>query len=112
MRLLSADLDVPIVPRHNQGLWSHKKVCKAIAAVPVAIPETVPETDLHAKIDNLERVIEQLTVLVKTQQPTTINNDNRVNDSINNDNYISVFLNDKCHNACDIKKFIAGIDFS
>jgi hypothetical protein len=21
-------------------------------------------------------------------------------------------LNDKCHNACDIKKFIAGIDFS
>ena len=57
--------------RSNQGLWPHKKVCKAIAAVPVAIPET----DLHAKIDNLERVIEQLTVLVKTQQPTTINNE-------------------------------------
>jgi hypothetical protein len=78
----------------------------------VAVAVTVPEIDLHAKIDNLEKVIEQLTVLVKNQQPTTINNDNRVNNSINNNNYINVFLNDKCHNACDIKKFIAGIDFS
>ena len=92
-----------------QGLWAQNKKCKPVA---VALVVEVPETDLHAKIDNLERVIEQLTVLVKTQQPTTINNDNRVNNSINNNNYINVFLNDKCHNACDIRKFIAGIDFS
>ena len=55
------------------GLWAHNKKCKPPV---VAVAVTVPETDLHAKIDNLERVIEQLTVLVKTQQPTTINNDN------------------------------------
>ena len=93
--------------KSNPGLWAHNKKCKPATGA-VQVP---PETDLHAKIDNLERVIEQLTVLVKTQQPTTINNDNRVN-NINNNNYINVFLNDKCHNACDIKKFIAGIDFS
>ena len=45
--------------------------------------------------------------MAKNLQPTTINN------SINsNNNYINIFLNDKCHNAYDIKKFIAGIDFS
>ena len=93
----------PKTYKGNTGLWAHKKVCKA-----TVVAVTVPETDLHAKIDNLERVIDQLTVLVKNQQPTTINNDN----SINNTNYINVFLNDKCHNAYDIKKFIAGIDFS
>jgi hypothetical protein len=26
--------------------------------------------------------------------------------------YINIFLNDRCHNAYDIKKFIASIDFS
>ena len=96
--------------KSNQGLWSHKKICQA----PEPIITTVlvpPETDLHAKIDNLERVINQLTVLVKYQQPMTINNDNSVN-SITNTNYINIFLNDKCRNACDIRKFIAGIDFS
>ena len=56
------------------------------------------------KHDRLERVIDKLTVLVENQQPTTINN--------NNNNYINIFLNDKCHNAYDIKKFIASIDFS
>ena len=45
--------------------------------------------------------------LAKNQQPTTTNKDNRVNNSINNNDYIN-----KCHNACDIRKFIAGIDFS
>jgi hypothetical protein len=34
------------------------------------------------------------------------------NNTINNNNYINIFLNDKCHNACDIRKFISGIDFS
>ena len=88
--------------RSKQGLWSHKKICKAIAvAVAVQVPS---ETDLHAKIDKLEKVIDKLTVLVENQQPTTINN--------NNNNYINIFLNDKCHNAYDIKKFIASIDFS
>jgi hypothetical protein len=87
----------------NTGLWAHKKVCKA-TAVPVAIPETPPpEIDLREEINNLKGMIIELA---KNQQPTTINN------NINNNNYINIFLNNKCHNACDIKKFIAGIDFS
>ena len=91
-----------------QGLWAHNKKCKVDIAIGVS---ATLEIDLHTKIDNLERVIDQLTVLVKNQQPTTtINNDNSIN--TNNTNYINIFLNDKCHNACDIRKFIAGIDFS
>ena len=81
------------------GLWKHSHVCKAP-------PETV-QIVLHAKIDNLEKVIEKLTDLVKNQQPSTT-----INNSINNNNnYINIFLNDKCHNAYDIKKFITDIDF-
>ena len=90
------------------GLWGHNKKCKP-AVAPLITPDAVPETDLHAKIDNLERII---LTLVNNQQPTAINNtinDNRVNI---NANIINVFLNDKCGNACDIEKFIAGIDFS
>ena len=93
-----------------QGLWAHNKKCKQ-ADVAMGVSATL-ETDLHTKIDKLERVIDQLTVLVKNQQPTTtINNDKSINNT-NNTNYIDIFLNDKCHNACDIRKFIAGIDFS
>jgi hypothetical protein len=93
------------------GLWGHNKKCKPAEEVAVAVL-TPPETDLHAKIDNLERII--LTLVNNQQPPTTINNDNRINNCIDNStkNYINVFLNDKCGNACDIKKFIAGIDFS
>ena len=89
------------------GLWGHNKKCKP-AVAPLITPDAVPETDLHAKIDNLERII---LTLVNNQQPAINNtiNDNRVNI---NANYINVFLNDKCGNACDIEKFIAGIDFS
>ena len=90
--------------KSQSGLWKHSKVCKASDEVALIIPDT----DLHAKIDNLEKVIDKLTDLVKNQQPsTTINNNN-----INNNNYINIFLNDKCRNACDIRKFIAGIYFS
>jgi hypothetical protein len=89
----------------NTGLWAHKKKCKAPEPVIETVPNIIPETDLHAKIDNLERIIVEMA---KNQQPTTINN--HINS--NNNNYISIFLNDKCHNAYDIKKFIAGIDFS
>jgi hypothetical protein len=78
----------------------------AVVAVAVAVAVTVAETDLHAKIDNLERIILEMA---KNQQPTTINH---IDNSVNNNNFINIFLNDKCHNACDIKKFIAGIDFS
>ena len=84
--------------KSKSGLWKHSHVCKA----PGIIPETV-NIVLHAKIDNLEKVIDKLTDLVKNQQPST---------TINNNNYINIFLNDKCHNAYDIKKFIANIDFS
>jgi hypothetical protein len=96
----------------KSGLRKHSLVCKAVVVIVpgVILPQTpeIVSADLHAKIDNLEKVIDKLTDLVKNQQPsTTINNNN-----INNNNYINIFLNDKCHNACDIRKFIAGIDFS
>ena len=91
--------------KSNQGLWAHNKKCKSIS-VPVA--DAVPETDLREEINNLKVMIIELA---KNQQPTTINN-NSIDNSINNTNYINIFLNDKCHNACDIRKFIAGIDFS
>jgi hypothetical protein len=64
------------------------------------VPELVSQ-DLHAEIVNLKGMIIEL---VKNQQPTTINN--------NISNYINVFLNDKCRNACDKRKFIGGTDFS
>ena len=51
----------------------------------------------HAKIDNLEKIIVDLE---KNQQPTIINNNDN---NINYNNYINIFLNDKCHNAYDIK---------
>ena len=90
--------------KSHQGLWVHKKKCKTPETI---LPVSTPEVDLHAKIDNLERII---LGMANNQQPTTINN------CINNDNsiknYINIFLNDKCRNACDIKDFIAGIDFS
>ena len=89
------------------GLWAHKKKCKAPVVPEIVVPEST--IDLHKKIDNLERVIEKLSVLLQNQQPpTTINNHNGNNIS----NYINVFLNDKYHNVYDIKKFISGIDFS
>jgi hypothetical protein len=85
----------------NTGLWAHKKKCKA-PGPKISTMLVTQETDLHAKIDNLDRII---LGMAKNQQPsTTINN--------NNNNYINIFLNDKCYNACDIKKFIANIDFS
>ena len=88
--------------KSNQGLWAHNKKCK-----PVVVAAAVPETDLREEINNLKVMIIELA---KNQQPTTINNS--IDNSINNTNYINIFLNDKCRNACDIRKFIAGIDFS
>jgi hypothetical protein len=91
----------------KSGLQKHKSVCTAPDVV-APIPPEIVNIDLHAKIDNLEKVIDKLTVLVQNQQVSTINNN--INNNITN--YINVFLNDKCHNAYDIKKFISGIDFS
>lgn len=89
----------------KSGLWKHSQKCKTPVAPEIIFLEST--IDLHKKIDNLERVIDKLSVLVQNQQPpTTINNTNNIS------NYINVFLNDKCHNAYDIKKFISGIDFS
>lgn len=69
----------------------------------MAILETVtPEPDLREVINNLKVMI---TEMAKNQQPTTTTI-NRNNDSIN------AFLSDKCHNACDIRKFMAAVDFS
>ena len=41
--------------KSNQGLWSHKKICKATTDLMVVSVSS--ETYLHAKIDNLEKVI-------------------------------------------------------
>ena len=53
------------------GLRFHEKISKPIA-VAVAVAALVPpETDLHAKIDNSEKIIDKLT---ENQLPsTTIN---------------------------------------
>jgi hypothetical protein len=100
--------------KSNPGLWAHNKKCKPAEEVVVAVL-TPPETDLHAKIDDLHTEIDNLKGmiigLVKNQQPTAINN-TTINNDNSTKNYINVFLNDKCGNACDIEKFIAGIDFS
>jgi hypothetical protein len=95
--------------KSQSGLWKHSQVCKAPAVPEVVVPIVAPETvniDLHAKIDNLERMIIEMA---KNQQPP-INNNTINNNNITN--YINVFLNDKCQNAYDIKRFISGIDFS
>jgi hypothetical protein len=39
--------------KSNPGLWAHKTNCVPIAAV-VLVP---PETDLHARLDNLEIIL-------------------------------------------------------
>jgi hypothetical protein len=93
--------------KSQSGIYKHSQTCKAPVIV-ATIPPEIVNIDLHAKIDNLEKVIDKLTVLVQNQQVSTINNN--INNNITN--YINVFLNDKCHNAYDIKKFISGIDFS
>jgi hypothetical protein len=83
----------------QQSLWYHKKKCIEVVSVAIVCPSS--NSDLRNEIRELT---DKITKLVKNQQPTTINN--------NNNNYINIFLNDRCHNAYDIKKFIAGIDFS
>ena len=100
--------------KSNQGLWGLKKKCQKVSQQDVVSQHgLVDGIDLLQKIDNLERVIGNLTELVKNQQPSTIMNNNNNNNYINNNNnYINVFLNDKCKNAYDIKKFIESIDFS
>ena len=50
--------------KSNPGLWAHNKKCK-----PAVVVLEVPEPDLHAKIDNLERVIIDMT-----NQQLVINN--------------------------------------
>jgi hypothetical protein len=92
----------------KSGLRKHKLLCTVVVEATSPISPEIVNIDLHAKIDNLEKVIDKLTVLVQNQQVSTINNN--INNNITN--YINVFLNDKCHNAYDIKKFISGIDFS
>lgn len=71
----------------------------------IAITTPIVDYDaIHTKIDNLEKIIDNLTVLVENQQPsTTINN---------NDNLINIFLNEKYYNACNIQNLIAGIDLT
>lgn len=113
---LNATKDVTLIPfkcikcdktyLSKSGLRKHTLICIAVVVTVPDVSSIVPEIvsiDLHAKIDNLEKVIGKLADLVKNQQPST---------TINNTNYINVFLAEKCHNAYDIKKFISGIDFS
>ena len=78
----------------QSGLWKHAQICRVV-------PVSINSSNLSNEIKELKNII---TEMVLNQQPTTINN--------NNTNYINTFLNDKCRNACDIRKFIARIDFS
>ena len=45
--------------KSNPGLWAHNKKCKP-AVAPLITPDAVPEVDLHAKIDNLERIMREM----------------------------------------------------
>jgi hypothetical protein len=78
----------------QSGLWKHTQICKIV-------PISTDSSNLSNEIKELKNII---TEMVLNQQPTTINS--------NISNYINVFINDKFRNACDIRKFIAGIDFS
>ena len=80
-------------------MWYHKK--KRVEVVTIVIDFPSSNSDLRNEIRELTS---KVTELVKNQQPTIINN--------NRNNYTNVFLNEKCRNAYDISKFIAGIDFS
>ena len=80
----------------KSGLRKHKLLCTVVVdAIEAVVVPTVPEVvniDLHAKIDNVERMIIEMA---KNQQ-TPINNEITNNNNITN--YINVFLNDKCQN--------------
>ena len=45
--------------KSHSGLWKHSQVCKAPVVPEVALPiaPEIVDMDLHAKIDNLERII-------------------------------------------------------
>ena len=46
----------------NQGLWFHKKNCKSQVTVVIV----TPVLDLHAKIDNLEKIIIEMAKNLNT----------------------------------------------
>jgi hypothetical protein len=83
------------------GLWYHNQKCKVVETI---IP-TIVESSLEDKIEELMKQQKILTDLIKNQQPSIINNNS------NNNFNISIFLNDKCGNACSLKDFIDKIDF-
>lgn len=46
--------------KSNQGLWAHKKTCIAPEHVIPPVVEVALDTDLHAKTDNLERIMMEM----------------------------------------------------
>ena len=64
----------------------------------------VDYSDLLTEINDMKEMIQNFMVRTKTQQTRTVND--------NENSYINMFLQNKCHNAYDIKKFVDGIDFS
>ena len=64
----------------------------------------VDYSDLLTEINDMKEMIQIFMVRTKTQQTRTVND--------NENSYINMFLQNKCHNAYDIKKFVDGIDFS
>lgn len=92
------------------GLTKHSKKCttsvNTVQELTLSTTSEMVSASLHKEVvDNLQKIIIELS---KSQKLTTINNTN----TNYNNHFINVFLNDKCRNACDIRKFIAGIDFS
>ena len=50
--------------KSNQGLWGHNKKCKAPDSKPDSTPIKLSETDLLAKVDNLNVIIQELSQIL------------------------------------------------
>ena len=91
---------------NQSGLWKHKKTCR------VVIQETpkISNEIINEKIDKQNQTIEELKKLIieltKKEQPAPItnnNNDNKLN--------INLFLNEQCKNAINMMDFVKSIVF-
>jgi len=86
----------------QSGLWQHSQKCKSIDLSIDNVAKSSIEPTLREEINELKEMITELT---NKQQPTPC----IINNNITNN--ISVFLNDKCGNACNLSDFIERIDF-
>ena len=90
----------------QSGLWQHKKTCQVVIQQNSKISNEV----INEKIDKQNQTIEELKKLIieltKKEQPAPItnnNNDNKLN--------INFFLNEQCKNAINMIDFVKTIVF-